>query len=235
MATISIIIPTYYEVEGIGKLVRYLKDASNEAVIDLIVSDGRSEDATIREAKAAGAHVVVSPRKGRATQMNYGASMAKGDVLYFIHADSFPPATFVADIQQAVKEGYDLGRYRTKFNSSKNILKLNAWFTRFDLFMCMGGDQTLFIRRQIFENYGGFNEDMEIMEEYEFCARARKTGRYKILPGTALISARKYDRNSWVKVQRANATVVKLYKRGATQQHMLDTYKRMLNYRKNSF
>jgi len=235
MMTISIIIPSYNEVELIGTLVRNLKGLSNEAVIDLIVSDGGSEDGTIETAKAAGAQVVVSPRQGRSAQMNHGASFAKGDVLYFIHADCVPPDSFVADIQQAVKEGYDLGRYRTKFNSSKNILKLNAWFTRFDMFMCMGGDQTLFIRRQLFEFYAGFNEKMQIMEEFEFCARVRKTGRYKILPGTALISARKYDSNSWLQVQLANSNVVNMYKRGASQQEMLDTYKRMLNYRKNAF
>ncbi len=235
MTTISIIIPTYNEAEGIEKLVNQLMESSNETVIDLIVSDGGSEDGTIEKAASAGATALLSPRKGRAAQMNYGASLAKGDVLYFIHADSFPPQTFVADIQQAVTEGYDLGRYRTIFNSPKIILKLNAWATRFDLFMCMGGDQTLFIRRQLFEAFNGFKEDMQIMEEYEFCARVRKTSRYKILPGTALISARKYDTNSWLRVQRANATVVNMYKRGATQQQMVDTYKRMLSYRKNAF
>ncbi|HVF96541.1 MAG TPA: TIGR04283 family arsenosugar biosynthesis glycosyltransferase [Flavisolibacter sp.] len=233
--TISIIIPTYNEGEGIEKLVKYLRKFSTAAVVDLIVSDGGSEDGTIEKAQQSGATAVLSPRKGRAAQMNYGASLAEGDVLYFVHADSFPPQTFVADIQEAIKNGYDLGRYRTKFDSPKLVLKLNAWPTRFDLFMCMGGDQTLFIRRQLFTLSGGFKEDMRIMEEYEFCARVRKTGRYKILPGFALISARKYDTNSWWRVQRANVTVIQMYKRGASQQQMLDTYKRMLSYRKNAF
>lgn len=233
--TISIIVPTYNEAEGIEKLLHYLKSFSNEAVIDLIVSDNGSEDGTIEKAKAAGALALHSPRKGRAAQMNFGASIARGDILYFVHADSFPPQNFVNDIQQAAVKGYDLGRYRTKFNSPKALLKLNEWFTRFDLFMCMGGDQTLFIRRQLFELFGGFKEDMRIMEEYEFCKRVRKTGRYKILPGAALISARKYETNSWLRVQRANATVVRMYRRGATQQQLLDIYKRMLNYRENAF
>ncbi len=233
--TISIIVPTYNEADGIQKLVSHLKKYSNEAVVDLMVSDGGSEDDTIEKAKAAGATALLSPRKGRAAQMNYGALLAKGDVLYFVHADSFPPKSFVTDIAQAVSSGYDLGRYRTRFASPKVLLKLNAWFTRFDLFVCMGGDQTLFIRRQLFEVFGGFKEDMRIMEEYEFCSRARKTGRYKILPGTAIISARKYDTNNWWQVQKANSTVVRMYKKGASQQDMLDTYKRLLSYRKNAF
>lgn len=235
MKPISIVIPTYNEAEGIAQLVTHLKSFGNEAVVDLIVSDGGSEDGTLEAASRAGAIAVASPRKGRSAQMNFGASLAKGDVLYFVHADCFPPQTFVADIQRAVEAGYDLGRYRTKFNSPKTLLKLNAWATRFDLFMCMGGDQTLFVRRPLFEACGGFNEDMRIMEEFDFCTRARKTGRYRILPGAALISARKYDTNSWWRVQRANAAVVRLYKRGATQAQMLDTYKQLLNYRKNAF
>lgn len=235
MTTLSIIIPTYNEAENIAQLVGYLRRFSNAAVVDVIVSDGGSTDNTMEKAAAAGARAVLSPGKGRAAQMNWGASLARGEVLYFVHADSFPPPNYVADIQQAVAQGYDLGRYRTKFNSSRPILKLNAWATRFDLFMCMGGDQTLFIRRQLFRSNGGFREEMRIMEEYEFCARVRKTGRYKILPGTALISARKYETNSWWQVQRANAAVVRLYKKGASQQQLLTTYQQLLQYRKNAF
>lgn len=233
--TISIIVPTYNEAENIGKLVAYMKEHSTPDVIDIIVADGDSSDETIKVAKNASATAVVSKEKGRAAQMNFGASLAKGDVLYFLHADSFPPVSYATDILNAVKEGYDLGRYQTKFNTAKTILKINAWFTRFDLFVCMGGDQTLFIRRSLFEKLNGFRQDMRIMEEFEFCQRARRQGRYKILNGKALISARKYDTNSWLTVQRANAKIISLYKKGASQQEMLDTYKRMLSYRNNAF
>lgn len=233
--TLSIIIPTYNEAATIGRLVRYLKDNSTSAVVDILVCDGGSEDDTLHEATSAGARALVSPHKGRAGQMNYGASRATGDVLYFLHADCFPPRTFVADIAAALADGYDLGRYYTRFDSPKAILKLNAWFTRFDFFICMGGDQTLFIRRSLFEACGGFRADMKIMEEYEFCQRARAKGRYRIMKGAALISARKYDTNTWWQVQRANATVVRLYKRGASQQTLVETYRRLLSYRRNSF
>lgn len=233
--TLSIIIPTYNEEKSIGQLVRYLLEHGKEAVVDLVVSDGGSEDRTIEEAIAAGATAVVSPGKGRAAQMNFGASLAKGDVLYFIHADCYPPTSFVGDITESIRKGFDLGRYYTKFDSEKAILKINAWFTRFDFFICMGGDQTLFIKRNLFQQCNGFREEMKIMEEYEFCQRARQKGRYKIMKGSALISARKYDTNTWLQVQLANAKVVRMYKRGASQQEMVETYKQMLSYRKSSF
>ena len=233
--TLSIIIPTYNEAESIGKLIRYLKQHIGSAEVDIIVSDGGSEDRTREKAAEAGAKAVLSRGKGRAAQMNYGASIATGDVFYFVHADCYPPKTFVTDIQNALAEGFDLGRYRTKFDSPKNILKINAWFTRFDFFICMGGDQTLFIKRKLFESCKGFKEDMRIMEEFEFCQRARQVGKYKIIQKSVLVSARKYDTNSWLRVQLANSKVVRMYKKGASQQDMLDTYKRMLSYRKNAF
>jgi rSAM/selenodomain-associated transferase 2 len=232
---ISIIIPTYNEAPTIARLISYLLEHGKNTIADLIVSDGGSSDDTVELANRAGARALVSPGKGRSAQMNYGAAISKGEILYFIHADSFPPETYVDDILDAVQKGYAIGRYRTRFDSSKFILKINAWFTRFDWFICMGGDQTLFVTREIFQQCNGFKEEMKIMEEYDFCERARKLGNYKILRGSALISARKYDSNSWLRVQLANSKIVRMYKKGASQEQLVDTYKRMLSYRKNAF
>ena len=232
--TISIIIPTYNEADNVGKLIRHLIAHSNSSLVDIIVSDAGSGDDTMSIAKQAGANAVLSSGKGRAAQMNYGAGIAKGDVLYFIHADCLPPPEFMSDIQQAIQAGYNMGRYCTKFNSDKTILKINAWFTYFDFFICMGGDQTLFIKKSFFAQCKGFREDMKIMEEFEFCKRARKLGKYKILNGEALISARKYDTNSWLRVSLANLKIIRMYKKGASQQQMAATYKQMLSYRESA-
>lgn len=229
---ISIVIPVYNEEENISKLVSYLSRHSNESVTEIIVVDAGSTDGTIRVAENAGAIIAISPQKGRAAQMNCGALLAKGDILYFIHADTLPPSSFAADIAEAVKKDFDLGRYITKFNSEKWYLKINAWFTRLDWFICMGGDNTLFVARKLFHKAGGFNEQMKIMEEYEFCERVRKQGaKYKIFPQATLVSARKYDTNSWWRVQMANKKIVSMYKKGASQQDMADTYRKMLDYR----
>ncbi len=228
---ISIIIPVYNEAENIGKLVSYLMQHRYEMVSEIIVVDAGSTDETNRIAESAGAIVVGSPQKGRSAQMNYGASLAKGDILYFIHADTFPPISFASDIASAVSNGFEIGRYRTKFNSRKWYLKINAWFTRLDWFICMGGDQTLFITQDLYKKSGGFKTDMLIMEEFEFVSRARKSARYKIFNKPALVSARKYDTSSWWRVQMANKKIVNMYKKGASQNEMVNAYKRMLNYR----
>mgnify|MGYP001580311692 CR=1 FL=1 len=77
--------------------------------------------------------------------MNFGEDVLKGDVLYFVHAESRPPKDFFKHIMKAIADGYDMGCFRFKFNSSKLMLKLNSYFTRFDREMCRGGNQTLFI------------------------------------------------------------------------------------------
>lgn len=228
---LSIIIPAYNEALNIDRLITYLIKHSEQSVTEIIVVDGGSSDNTIEIAKNTGASVIISPQKGRAAQMHDGASIAKGSFLYFVHADTYPPVSFANDILAAINDGFSIGRYRTKFDSPKWYLKINAWFTRFDWFMCMGGDQTLFITKDLYLSTGGFNTEMMIMEEYEFAKRARENVRYKIFNQTALISARKYDTNSWWKVQMANRKIVNMYKNGATQQEMVTVYKKMLDYR----
>ncbi len=221
---ISLIIPAYNEAACISTLIVYLKKNAGSASVEIIVSDGGSTDDTVQLALAAGAHVIISPAKGRAAQMNFGAEQATGNIFYFVHADSFPPPGFVADIEAAVKKGYDAGRYKTKFMSKSQLLKFNAFFTRFDLFFCYGGDQTLFVTRCLFEKLNGFNETKLIMEDYDITERAKTIGRYKIFNRPALVSARKYENNSWFAVQKANYTAIKMYKKGFSSKEIAEAY-----------
>ncbi len=225
---ISIIIPTYNEAASIARLIAYLQLYGKEKIAEIIISDGGSADETLAIAEQSGAVSLISLQKGRAAQMNYAAAKASGDILYFIHADSLPPVNFATDIIEAVNIGFDFGRYRTKFDSSKLLLKINAWFTRFNWFICYGGDQTLFVTKELFKKSGGFKNELLIMEEYEFCDRLMKDYKYKIFADTALISTRKYEGRSWLKVQQANRKAVKLFKKGVSQQEIVKTYKQML-------
>lgn len=225
---ISIIIPTLNEEVNIKKLIPYLQNCCLNKEVEIIVADCGSSDATQSVSKALGARLIVSAVKGRASQMNAGAKAANYDILYFVHADTVPPATFFSDIADAVKAGYETGRYQTKFDSNKWLLKINAFFTRFDWFICYGGDQTLFVTKSVFNKINGFDEKMLIMEEYDFVKRARVLARYKIFSTAALVSARKYHTNSWWRVQKANYAVVRLYKKGTPQEELVEKYKRLL-------
>jgi rSAM/selenodomain-associated transferase 2 len=225
---ISVIIPVYNEALLIADLVRWLRQHGGDLVKEIIVCDGGSTDDTVAAATAAGANVLIAPKKGRAVQMNEAAAAATGDVLYFVHADTRPPVHYAQDIAAAVAAGYEMGRYRSRFDTRNWLMKLNAWFTRFDWFVCMGGDQSLFVTAALFSKTGGYDSTMLIMEEYEFCTRAKKQARYKIFADTVLISTRKYEGRSWWQVQRANYRAVQMYKSGAAQQEIAERYREML-------
>jgi rSAM/selenodomain-associated transferase 2 len=228
--TISIIIPTLNEAENIQQIISYLKKHGNESLLEIIVVDAQSHDNTEGVASSAGARVLQSPKRSRAAQMNYGARHAKGEMLYFVHADCYPPVTYIHDIEMYLSEGYPMGCYRYRFDSNQLLLKINAYFNRFEPLWCRGGDETLYIQKDVFEIMGGFDEKYIIMEEYDFIKRARKQFKLKIIPKYAVVSARKYETNSWFRVQYANMTVFKMFEKGVEPEIMAQTYKRLLNY-----
>ncbi len=109
---ISIIIPTYNEADQIAKTISIVHSANGKHEAEIIVVDGGSIDDTVAIAKQCAATVVVSERKGRAAQMNKGASVAKHNMLYFLHADSIPPNNFTTQILRAYKDGAKSGCFR---------------------------------------------------------------------------------------------------------------------------
>ncbi len=212
---ISIIIPTHNEASNIAQLVRHLKDIDQADIAEIIVSDGGSSDNTLELAKEGGATAILSPIKGRSGQMNAGVKIATGDVYYFVHADSLPPLSYSSDILDAVNKGYNCGSYRFRFDSNKFMLKINAFFTRFNFLFFRGGDQTIFVTKELFEKVGPFKEEMLIMEDYDFLQRIWDAGKFKLIPRATIVSARKYDNNSWLQVQVANLKVVRMYRKNA--------------------
>jgi len=228
LKNISIIIPTFNEEENIKNLLPRLTDSSGTMPHEIIVVDGGSTDQTVQRAKQLGATVFHSPKRGRAHQMNFGAQKATADLLYFVHADTLPPKTFETDIHDAITAGFPIGCYRFEFNSPRKLLKLNAYFTRFDKMWCRGGDQTLFVTRSVFDELEGYCPRHLIMEEYDFIARARKKYPFKIMPKSVIVSARKYDNNGYLKVQFANLIVFNMYRFGVSQKKMLKFYRNML-------
>lgn len=228
--TISVIIPTLNEAENLAILLPYLKQYSQNHIKEIIVVDGGSSDETMKVALAEKVVVQVSLQKGRAIQMNYGANIATGDILYFVHADTLPPKSFVSDILVSVRNDFPVGCFRFRFNSDKMLLKINAYFTRFDRIICRGGDQTLFVTKALFDKIGGYKNDFIIMEDFDFILRVQKVARFKIIPRNAIVSARKYDKNNYFKVNLANLIVFSLYFLGCSQQKMKNFYEKILQY-----
>ena len=226
---LHIIIPVVNECDNLRELLPYLM-GQLAGRGSITVADGGSTDGT--EELLAGSQVkhLSCPARGRAPQMNAAAAadLDNYDVLYFVHADTRPPAGFYEDIQRSIDEGFPVGCYRFRFDSDHPLLIINSFFTRFDLTFCRGGDQSLYLTREAWQRVGGFDGSMKIMEDYDIIQRLRQHFAFRIMPRSIRVSARKYQRNSWLRVQLANWKIVRMYRAGAPQQKMVDTYRRLL-------
>ncbi len=229
--TISVIIPTLNEAQHIAQRIGFIRRFGGEAVIEIIVVDGQSWDETRSLSATAEAQVLICPTQSRAAQMNYGARQAKGEVLYFVHADVQLIPSFVQDIQEVLQAGYGAGCYRYRFDTDKIMLKVMAFFTRFDRILCRGGDQTLCIKKEVFLALGGFDEYYTIMEDYDFIIRLKKNHKFKVIQKEVVVSARKYEMNSWFRVQSANLIIFIMFFLKRPPDEMKKMYKKLITYR----
>ena len=228
----SIIIPTYNEAGQVADTIRKTRAANTEHEIEIIVADGGSSDDTFQIATASGASVVISERKGRAAQMNKGARSANGEILYFLHADSIPPQGFTTLISAAMKEGAKSGCFRLAFDYDHWFLKANAWFTRFDVNAVRFGDQSLFVTKEVFIKSGGFREDLLMMEDQEIIHRLKVHGKFKVMNGVVITSARKYVDNGVYRMQCIFYRLWVMYYVGYSQEQMLKVHKRLIRKHK---
>lgn len=225
---ISIIIPVLNEENSIARILVSLKgNSSSKNIKEILVVDGGSKDFTTSIASDHGVTVLHS-EKGRARQMNLGAKNAKGEILYFIHVDTLPPKDFDQSIIEAVLNENDAGCFQMKFDSSSRFLRFFAWFTRVNIKLCRGGDQSLFITESLFEKSGGFNENYVVYEDNEFIGRLYEIGPFKILPRHVKTSARRYEERGEVALQYHFGMIHLKNYMGAGPEQLYDYYKRKI-------
>ena len=196
---LSIILPVLNEAETITELLNYLSEnLSGENDIELILVDGGSSDGTQNIIRTFKPNRFLKPvrfiesDKGRARQMNRGAQAASGEILYFLHADSFPPKNFDRYILSEVKKGNPAGCFRMKFDSDHWWLKLAGWLTQFRWRACRGGDQSQFITKELFEEIGGFDETYTIYEDNILINELYKRKKFVVIQKCITTSARLY-------------------------------------------
>ncbi len=204
---ISIVIPVLNEAETIEDLLQHISEnVLATSVSEIVVVDGGSDDNSrdivTRFADNSLINVVsVSSNKGRAKQMNAGAKISTGSILYFLHADSYPPNGFDSLIISEVEKGNSAGCFRLKFDSNHPVLRISQWFTRFNFNFCRGGDQSLFVTRNAFDELNGYNESYTIYEDCEFINRIYAKYKFVIINDRLTTSARKYEQQGTVKLQ----------------------------------
>ena len=199
---ISIVIPVLNEAETIGKLLPHLiENSSLKNISEIIVVDGGSDDKTTSIVADQAKHSqdtsniqLLTSSKGRAIQMNRGTRQATGKILYFLHADSFPPKNFdKLIIDEVIKEKL-AGCFKMKFDHNHWWLQLASWLTHFRWRACRGGDQSQFITKNLFEEIGGYNEEFIIYEDNILINELFKRKQFVVIQEWIITSARLYKR-----------------------------------------
>ncbi|MEZ4792573.1 MAG: TIGR04283 family arsenosugar biosynthesis glycosyltransferase [Gelidibacter sp.] len=140
-------------------------------------------------------------QKGRAKQMNLGAKHATGNILYFLHADSFPPKDFDQLIVDEVKKGNAAGCFRMQFDSNHWWLRLASWLTQFRWRACRGGDQSQFITQKLFDDIGGFDESYIVYEDNILINELFARKQFVVINKKLKTSARLYQKHGVWKLQ----------------------------------
>ncbi|MBE7159576.1 MAG: TIGR04283 family arsenosugar biosynthesis glycosyltransferase [Rhodospirillales bacterium] len=186
------IIPTINEAALIGGFLGHLRKRLPGA--ELIVVDGGSDDQTVALADQQADRVLRSLR-GRAKQMNAGAAVASGEVLWFLHADSLVPSDPSGSIVRALDDPETVGGcFRLKFPRREWVYRVSDSLgnVAVDLFQIALGDHGIFCRRTAFARVEGY-PDVPLMEDAEFYRRLRRVGRVRQLPAYIVSSPRRYE------------------------------------------
>lgn len=220
-AGISIIIPARNEARRIGETLERLREPQ---VGEVIVVDGESVDRT-REIAAALADRVITAAAGRARQMNAGAALAQGDILFFLHADTAVPPGFAAAIVAACSHAVG-GRFDVELDGPGRALRLIAtainlrsrWSGLFT------GDQGLFIRRDVFEALGGY-PDQPLLEDLALSRKMKRAGSVAALPLRLRTSARRWRERGVVRTVLLMWWIRSLYFFGVSPERLARLYR----------
>ena len=163
-----------------------------------IVVDGGSSDATVAEVLASGA-VLLRGEPGRARQMNIGAEAASGDYIFFVHADTRPPAS-PHSLTSALDSIPQWGFARIRLSGDGVALRVIEWCInlRSRLTRVATGDQMLFVRADLFARLGGFAA-IPLMEDVELSKRLRRTAAPAIIADPVQTSSRRWREHGIVR------------------------------------
>jgi rSAM/selenodomain-associated transferase 2 len=222
----SIIIPALHEQEQINAAIEHVCHRDSDGCCEIIVVDGDPAGSTINVIEINGIIRKTAP-KGRGKQMNAGAAVAKGEVLIFLHADTRLPDNALEKICQVLQdERYVGGAFDLGIDSDRLFLKYIAARAslRSRLNRIPYGDQAIFIRKNFFDQIGGFKE-IPLMEDVDLMRRIKKD-RKKIylLPDKVMTSARRWERDGALYTTLRNQILMALFYLGVSPYRLAKYY-----------
>jgi rSAM/selenodomain-associated transferase 2 len=222
----SIIVPVLNEEDGIQSFLQHLKDIAAGQSVEFIVVDADPAGSTINRIRSGEVMKLLSPR-GRGMQMNRGADVARGNILLFLHADTFLPENAFGYIKNALTDdtcvggAFDLG-----IDSDRVLLRLTAWCASLKHRMTRVpyGDQAIFIRSDFFRDIGGYRE-VPLFEDVELMKRIKKLKKkITIIRHRTRTSPRKWEEGGALYTILRNWTLQALYLLGTSPEHLVKYY-----------
>lgn len=223
MISFSVIIPTLNEEEIIEKCIHNIR-LINENV-EIIIADGNSADATTRIAEKCGVRVCAS-EPSRGIQCNLGASIATGDILVFLHADTELPAIAFDQLSKYFQNSkIQTGTFRLSFDNNHWFLRLYSIPSRFECVLTRFGDQCIVVRKSFFNSIGGF-PCWALFEDLGFIQKARKITRIYRFPAAVKTSARRFLKHGIFRQQLLNIWYIFLFFIGVEPDKLALLYER---------
>jgi len=224
--TISIIVPVLNEAATIREFLKHLRASAPN--VEIIVVDGGSKDGTVDLCRRL-ADQVIEHSQGRGRQMNAGARYARGEIVWFLHADSRITANALAEMETTLRDSRIVGGcFGLQLVPSRWIYRARNIIANrcVDLFGVALGDRGLFCRRETFFAVGGY-ADQPLLEDADFYRKLHRVGRVRQLPIKIQSSARRYETLGPIRTVFFYLVIMTLYVVGApmpTLQKMVDWF-----------
>ncbi len=208
---ISIIIPVYRE-QNINLHLESLLNNPSYKQEEIIIVDG-DNSSTIKNIQNDNV-LKIDSKKGRANQMNEGARIAQGDILLFLHADTLLPNNAFDLIEESFEDKYiKAGAFDLSFSNNSLAFKIIAFTAsiRSRLTRLPYGDQAIFIKKDIFEAVGKY-ENITLMEDVNLMQKLKNAEvKIKILSEKVITSSRKWEDKGIVYTTLRNWVLISLY------------------------
>jgi rSAM/selenodomain-associated transferase 2 len=221
---VSIIVPVLNEAPLIRPFLVHLRERAPGA--EIIVADGGSSDGTADLASGFCDQLVQSERS-RAVQMNTGARAARGEVLWFVHADAELPRGCLDEIARILHDRNVIGGYFRIRLPRGAVYRVTDNFAHYAgiLLRMRCGDHGIFCRRTMFQDIGGFPE-VPLMEDVEFFRQLHNCGRVVHSNKRIVVSPRRYEAIGRVRLTFAYGFIATLYVFGVPLPKLASIYQR---------